>query len=72
MNKKYLELTKLIRSKQNDHEILKCLSNYHENDIAGALELLNKDEKSRLYSILDTETLAGVLEYFTMENVSFH
>lgn len=25
MNKKYLELTKLIRSKQNDHEILKCL-----------------------------------------------
>ena len=34
MNKKYLELTKLIRSKQNDHEILKCLSNYHENDIS--------------------------------------
>lgn len=25
MNKKYLELTKLIRSKQNDHEIYKFL-----------------------------------------------
>ena len=40
MNKKYLELTKLIRSKQNDHEILKCLSNYHENDIADMLTVM--------------------------------
>lgn len=36
---------------------------YHKNDIAGALDLLSKEERNRLYSILDTETLAGVLEY---------
>ena len=42
MNKKYLELTKLIRSKQNDHEILKCLSNYHENDIADMLTVMTQ------------------------------
>lgn len=41
---------------------------YHENDIAGALELLNKEERNRLYSILDTETLAGVLEYSEQRN----
>ena len=46
MNKKYLELTKLIRSKQNDHEILKCLSNYHENDIADMLTGHRKLRKS--------------------------
>ena len=46
MNKKYLELTKLIRSKQNDHEILKCLSNYHENDIADMLTVMTPKERS--------------------------
>ena len=46
MNKKYLELTKLIRSKQNDHEILKCLSNYHENDIADMLTVMTPKERA--------------------------
>ena len=49
MNKKYLELTKLIRSKQNDHEILKCLSNYHENDIAVAEILVPSAMSCRYY-----------------------
>lgn len=39
------------------------LSTYHENDIAAALDLLNRDERGRLYRILDTDTLASVLEY---------
>ena len=51
MNKKYLELTKLIRSKQNDHEILKCLSNYHENDIADMLTVMTpKERKRKIYT----------------------
>ena len=37
--------------------------NYHENDIAESLALLSKDERSRLYNILDAQTLADVLEY---------
>lgn len=36
---------------------------YHENDIAAALEILTSDERCRLYHILDTATLANVLEY---------
>lgn len=52
MNKKYLELTKLIRSKQNDHEILKCLSNYHENDIADMLTVMTPKERKRIYTLL--------------------
>lgn len=36
---------------------------YHENDIAAALELMGRDERGRLYSILDSETLAAILEY---------
>ena len=66
------EIPQIFRNNLTPKLIRDRILAYHENDIAGALELLNKDEKSRLYSILDTETLAGVLEYFTMENVSFH
>lgn len=36
---------------------------YHENDIAAALELIEEDERKKLYTLLDTETLAKVLEY---------
>lgn len=39
------------------------LEDYHERDIAEALELLRRDERCRLYALLDAPTLAGVLEY---------
>ena len=57
MNKKYLELTKLIRSKQNDHEILKCLSNYHENDIADMLTVMTPKERKRIYTLLGPQKI---------------
>ena len=59
MNKKYLELTKLIRSKQNDHEILKCLSNYHENDIADMLTVMTRKE-TYLYASGATENCGNL------------
>lgn len=34
MNKKYLEIKKLIQENRSDSRIAKVLSNYHENDIA--------------------------------------
>ena len=61
MNKKYLELTKLIRSKQNDHEILKCLSNYHENDIADMLTVMTPKERKRIYTLLVIYALSDFL-----------
>lgn len=35
---------------------------YHEKDIADALEMLSADERSRLYHILNADTLADILE----------
>lgn len=63
MNKKYLELTKLIRSKQNDHEILKCLSNYHENDIADMLTVMTPKERKRIYTLLGPQKIAEIFAY---------
>ena len=39
------ELAEILRSNLSDAEILEQLDNYHENDIAGALELLTVEER---------------------------
>lgn len=63
MKRKYLELIEQIRSGKNDREILKCLSNYHENDIAEMLVLMSPQERSRIYGLLDAEKIAEVFTY---------
>lgn len=58
-----LEIAELIRSDLTPKRMQEKLSSYHENDIAAALELLTKSERTKLYQILDSETLADILEY---------
>ena len=57
------EIADILRSNLTPRKMQERLLQYHENDIAAALELLKKDERMRLYSILQTDTLASVLEY---------
>ena len=57
------EIADIIRSNLTPKLIRERLSTYHENDIALALELLKKEERAKLYSILDNDMLADVLEY---------
>ncbi|MBQ4096606.1 MAG: magnesium transporter [Clostridia bacterium] len=57
------EIVEIIRSNLTPKLIRDRISGYHENDIASAFELLKKDERCKLYSIIDTDTLSGVLEY---------
>ena len=57
------EIADILRSNLTPRKMQERLLPYHENDIAAALELLKKDERMRLYSILQTDTLASVLEY---------
>lgn len=57
------EIITIIQSTLAPGLIREKLGEYHENDIAAALDLLKKDERRKLYSILDTQTLADVLEY---------
>ncbi len=58
-----LEIAELIRSNLTPKRMQEQLSSYHENDIALALDLLNKTERTKLYQILDSEALADILEY---------
>lgn len=57
------EIIGIIRSNLTPRLMREKLGEYHENDIAEALDSLKKDERHKLYSILDTQMLADILEY---------
>lgn len=57
------EITAIIKSNLSPKLMREKLGDYHENDIAGILGDIGKDERMRLYSILPAETLAYVIEY---------
>lgn len=57
------EIASIIKSNLTPKRMRDALLEYHVNDIAAALVLLQKDERNKLYSILDTDTLSDVLEY---------
>ncbi len=57
------ELITLIRSNISKEELLNKLDNYHDNDIAGALEELSVEERQKLYPILGTDRLSAIFSY---------
>ena len=57
------EITALLRGNLAPKQLQNRLEDYHERDIAEAMELLRRDERCRLYALLDADTLASVLEY---------
>ena len=57
------ELIDIIRGNYSDEELLDKLSDYHENDIAGAMEQLTVEERTRLYPILGAERISEIFTY---------
>ncbi len=57
------EIVALIRSGLTPKKLQEQLENYHEKDIALALDELTADERARLFRLLPMETLVSVLEY---------
>ena len=55
------EIVALIRSDLTPKKMREQIADYHEKDIALALEELSSEERSRLFSILPMETLVSVL-----------
>lgn len=58
-----MEIVQIFRSNLTPKLMREKILDYHENDVASAMELLKKEERNRLYSILDSETLSSILEY---------
>ena len=59
------ELVKVIKSDASNEEIREKLDNYHENDIADALELLSAEERKKLYHILGAERVSEIFSYLS-------
>ena len=57
------ELVRIIRSNASPKILKDEISNYHENDIAAALENLTAEERRKLYRMLDPDTLSDVFAY---------
>lgn len=57
------EIAQILRSNLAPKLKRERIADHHENDVAAALELLKKEERIKLYSILDTEMLASIFEY---------
>ncbi len=57
------EIVSIVRSGKEYGEILEELDNYHENDIASALEFLTVDERKALYRILGVERMSDIFAY---------
>lgn len=57
------ELLELVHGSLPEKEFLDKLSDYHENDIAEAIEQLAPEERKRLYPLLGAEKLSEIFAY---------
>ncbi len=64
------EIVKIIRGNSSPKLLKSKLEDYHDNNIADALQLLKKTERQKLYRILDAEALGAIFEYVSKEDAS--
>ncbi len=57
------ELVRIIRNGLEASESLERLSDYHDKDIAAALELLSREERIKVYSTLGAEKVSEIFAY---------
>ena len=57
------EILQIIRGNHPAQQLKSLLEDYHFNDIASILPFLSENERKRLYTVLDNETLAEIFSY---------
>lgn len=57
------EIVDLIVNKKSDESLREALEDYHDNDIADALELLDEKQRKELYHIIGPERTGEVFSY---------
>ena len=57
------QIVEIVKSNLTPRHIGDRVADFHENDIAAALALLKKEERAKLYSVMDIQALADVLSY---------
>ena len=57
------EIVEILKSNLTPKALKDKIMDYHDNDIAAAMDLLEEDERRKLYHILDAQTLSDILKY---------
>ena len=57
------EILAIMHGSFSKEEMLDRIADYHENDIAKIFPLLSKDERLKLYKILDQDTISDIFSY---------
>lgn len=57
------EIISIIRGNTSPPAMSALLEDYHENDIAGVMSSLSRQDRKKLYRVLDAQMLSAVLEY---------
>lgn len=57
------EIVAIIRSGLSEKKLKEKLGDYHDNDIAQSLELLDKTERNYLYNVLGAEWISRIISY---------
>ena len=57
------QIVEIVKSNLTPRHIGDRVADFHENDIAAALALLKKEERAKLYSVMNIQALADVLSY---------
>lgn len=57
------EILEIIRGSSSADDILSKLEQYHDNDIASALEHLDEEERKRIYEILGAKRVSEIFAY---------
>lgn len=63
------EIASIIRSNASPAQIKDKLLDYHENDIAAALDSMSISERQRLYRLLNIDELSDIFEYVDEDNI---
>ena len=57
------EIISVIREHISDPDLPNLISDYHDNDIAGAFEELTKEERKQIYPVLGAERVSEIFSY---------
>lgn len=57
------ELVRIMKGNVSPKMLKERISDYHENDIAATFEVLTREEREKLYRILDAGRLSDIFEY---------
>ena len=66
------EIIDVIRGNLAPRFVKEKLNDYHDNDISDALQFLKKEERIKLYSVLDLDMISDILEYSDEEDFDLY